>query len=108
MRGSALGEWPQCGHSQRSSVLGDQVVCPILYVLLPLSLENSSNEDQSGKEEWETKSSQYIQLHPHLECGSFQKEGRVALKAVFPLTDYNSRGMHTCLCGCERECVCVL
>lgn len=47
------------GHSvavvRRSSVLGsltrDQVVCPILYVLLPLSLENSSNEDQSGQEE---------------------------------------------------------
>lgn len=47
------------GHSvatvRRSSVLGslarDQVVCPILYVLLPLALENSSNEDQSGKEE---------------------------------------------------------
>lgn len=67
------------GHSvaavRRSSVSGslarDQVVCPILYVLLPLALENSSNEDQRGKEEWERKFSQYIRLHPHLECGSF-------------------------------------
>lgn len=52
--GFALDEWPR--YVRRKSVLGSlarkQVGYSILYDLLPLALDNS-NEDQSGKQEWE-------------------------------------------------------
>lgn len=108
---------------KRSSVSGnlarDQLVCPTQYILLPLALQESSNEDQSGREEWECPHSTYIWLHPDLDgaashvtyfkCASFQKKGRVAPEAAPCSHRLYSRGgcLHACVRACQRACVCV-
>lgn len=105
---------------RRRSVLGSltrkQLGYPILYVLLPLALENNSNEDWSGKEEWEreglgnphntqgfTLISMLQQAMQHIESAdSSRRKAERPLKLPLTLTDYIAgvRG-----CACVRACV---